>query len=261
MDSSRDLFSVRGKVAVVTGGSRGIGRMIAGGLVQAGARVYITARKAEACDATAAELSQDGECFSAPADLSTRDGAASLVEQVSSREDRLDILVNNAGAAWGAPVDDFPEMGFDKVLDTNVKGVFYSTSLFLPLLRAAATAEDPARVVNIGSVDGISVPWGNNFSYSASKAAVHMLTRHLARELLDQHVNVNAIAPGFFPSKMTAYLFETPEAEEALIGRIPMHRAGAQEDIAGTVIYLSSRAGSYLTGVVIPVSGGLATLA
>ena len=256
-----ELFSVSGKVAVVTGGSRGIGLMIARGLLRAGARVYITARKAAACDAAAAELGADGECISIPGDLSSKAGAAALVAAVGAREDRLDILVNNAGASWGAPVDDFPEAGFDKVLDTNLKGVFYATSLFLPLLRASATAEDPARVVNIGSVDGISVPLLDNYVYSASKAGVHMLTRHLARRLVEEHVNVNAIAPGLFRSKMTAFMLEDPDAEQAVLERIPMHREGSMEDIAGTVIYLCSRAGAYLTGVVIPVSGGLATLA
>jgi len=223
-------------------------------------RVYITARKAEACDAAAAELSRQGECISVPSDLSSRDGAARLAEEVSGRESRLDILVNNAGASWGAPVEDYPESGFDKVLDTNVKAVFYVTSLLLPALRAAASAEDPARVINIGSVDGISVPLMDTFAYSASKAAVHMLTRHLARRLADEHVTVNAIAPGLFPSKMTAFMYESPEMEQSIIGRIPMHRAGTADDIAGTVIYLSSRAGAYVTGAVIPVSGGLATL-
>jgi NAD(P)-dependent dehydrogenase (short-subunit alcohol dehydrogenase family) len=261
MENESDLFSVRGKVALVTGGSRGVGMMIARGLVGAGVRVYISARKAEASDAAAADLSAEGECVSLPGDVSSRDGAARLAEQVSSREGHLDILVNNAGATWGAPIDDYPESGFDKVLDTNIKGVFYVTSLLLPLLRAAASAEDPARVINIGSVDGISVPLLESFAYSASKAAVHMLTRHLARRLVDEHITVNAIAPGLFPSKMTAFMFESPEMEQSIIERVPMHRAGTGEDIAGTVIYLSSRAGAYVTGAVIPVSGGIATLA
>ncbi|MEA2683149.1 MAG: hypothetical protein QOK05_1477 [Chloroflexota bacterium] len=255
-----DLFSVHGKVAVVTGGSRGIGLMIARGLLAAGARVYISSRKADACAAAAAELSTSGECFAIPADLSGKPGAEHLRDQLAVREERLHILVNNAGVTWGAPVDDFPEMGFDKVIDTNVKGVFFTTSVLLPMLRAAATADDPARVINIGSVDGISVPVHESFPYSASKAAVHMLTRHLARRLAAENINVNAIAPGLFPSKMTAFMFESPEMEVALLERIPTGRAGTQEDIAGTVIYLSSRAGAYLTGAVIPVSGGVATL-
>jgi len=255
------LFSVEGKVALVTGGSRGIGFHVARGLLEGGAKVYITARKADACQAAAAELGQSGDCTAVPGDLSSREGVARVVEQVAALEPELHILVNNAGASWGAPVDDFPEAGFDKVLDTNVKGVFYTTSLLLPQLRAAATADDPARVINIGSVDGISVPLMDNFAYSASKAGVHMLTRHLARRLVDEHINVNAIAPGLFRSKMTAFMFEDPAVEQSVVDRIPMHREGTGDDIAGTVIYLSSRASNYVTGAVIPVSGGLATLA
>ena len=255
-----DLFSVEGKTAVVTGGSRGIGLMIARGLLLAGARVYISARKADLCDAAAADLGQFGECFSVPSDLSTRDGAEHLHEGVAAREKHVHILVNNAGAAWGAPIDEYPEDGWDKVLDTNVKGVFFTTQLFLPLLRAAATEQDRASVINIGSVDGLSVPAQESFAYSTSKAAVHMLTRHLARRLVGENINVNAIAPGLFPSKMTAFMYETPELEKATLRGIPMHREGGQDDIAGAVIYLSSRAGAYVTGAVIPVSGGLATL-
>jgi NAD(P)-dependent dehydrogenase (short-subunit alcohol dehydrogenase family) len=255
-----ELFSIAGKVVVVTGGSRGVGLMIARGLVQAGARVYITSRTAEACAAVAAELSRQGECFSIPADLSSRAGAEHLRDELAGREERLHVLVNNAGASWGAPIDDFPEAGFDKVLNTNVKGVFFTTTLLLPLLRAAATANDPARVINIGSVDGLSVPAHESFPYSASKAAVHMLSRHLARRLVTENINVNAIAPGLFPSKMTAFMFESPDTERSVLESIPMRRAGTQEDIAGTVIYLASRAGAYVTGAVIPVSPGVATL-
>ena len=255
-----ELFSVQGKTAVVTGGSRGIGMMIARGLLDGGARVYISARKAEACDAAAAELRQFGECISIPSDLSTRAGAQQLHDGVAARENGVHILVNNAGAAWGAPIDEYPEDGWDKVLDTNVKGVFFTTQLFLPLLRAAAGEHDRASVINIGSVDGLSVPPQESFAYSASKAAVHMLTRHLARRLVDENINVNAIAPGLFPSKMTAFMYRTPEADKAFLERIPMHREGRQDDIVGAVIYLSSRAGAYVTGAVIPVSGGLATL-
>jgi NAD(P)-dependent dehydrogenase (short-subunit alcohol dehydrogenase family) len=258
MDAA-ELFSIRGKTAVVTGGSRGIGKMIATGLVSAGARVYISARKADACDATAAELSALGECISLPADLSTEPGAAELVRRVSEREPKLHILVNNAGAAWGAPLEEYPDSAFDKVLNLNVKGIFHLTRLFLPLLRAAASESDPARVINIGSVDGLKVPRTENYAYSASKAAVHMLTRHLAHALVGDRINVNAIAPGLFPSRMTAYVFESADAAE-VVDHIPMRRAGTAEDIAGTAIYLSSRASAYLTGVVLPVSGGIATI-
>jgi NAD(P)-dependent dehydrogenase (short-subunit alcohol dehydrogenase family) len=261
MAAVSELFSVAGKAAVVTGGSRGIGMMVARGLLEGGARVYICARKAEACDAAAAELSRHGTCLSVPADLSTRAGAEQLRDGVAAHETLVNILVNNAGATWGAPIEDYPEAGFDKVLDTNVKGVFYATALLLPLLRAGASEEDPARVVNIGSVDGLSVPALESFAYSASKAGVHMLTRHLARRLVGEHITVNAIAPGLFPSRMTAFMYESPETEQAVIDRIPMRRAGTQDDIAGTVMYLASRAGAYVTGAIIPVSGGLATLA
>jgi NAD(P)-dependent dehydrogenase (short-subunit alcohol dehydrogenase family) len=254
-----ELFTIRGKTAVVTGGSRGIGKMIATGLVAAGARVYICARKAEACDATATELSKVGECLSLPADLATVEGAEGFVAQVAAREPRLHILVNNAGAAWGAPLEEYPDSAFDKVLDVNVKGIFHLTRLFLPLLRAAASESDPARVINIGSVDGLKVPRTENYAYSASKAAVHMLTRHLASALVGDRINVNAIAPGLFPSRMTAYLFESESVDE-VVDHIPMKRAGTPEDIAGTAVYLSSRASAYLTGVVLPVSGGIATI-
>ena len=250
-----DLFSIEGKTAVVTGGSRGIGLMIARGFVDAGARVYVSSRKADACDAVAAELGD--RCISAPADLSTMDGVEQLAGVVSENEPKLDILVNNAGAAWGASFDAFPESGYDKVMDLNVKAIFFLTQKLLPLLRKAGSPEDPARVINIGSIDGLRVPWFENFSYSASKAAVHMLTRHLAHAFVRDNINVNAIAPGLFPSKMTKFVMET--AEEQMLANIPMARAGRQDDIAGTAIFLSSRAGSYLTGAVIPVDGGVST--
>jgi len=255
--SAEDLFSIAGKTAVVTGGSRGIGLMIARGFVKAGARVYISSRKAEVCDQVAAELSKSGECLSVPADLSTPEGLEHLANEVGSREEALHVLVNNAGAAWGADIEDYPRSGFEKVLTLNVTGVFELTRLFLPLLRKAATADDPARVINIGSVDGIRVPMLNNYAYSASKAGVHMLTRHLAHHLVDQHVSVNAIAPGPFPSKMTKFMFEA--GEEVVAASVPMGRVGRPDDVAGTAIFLCSRAGSYLTGAVIPVDGGVST--
>lgn len=254
------LFSVRGKVAVVTGGSRGIGLMAASGLVQAGARVYICARKAEACAAAAADLSRLGECISLPADLSTTVGVQDFAAGLGAREERIDILVNNAGATWGAPLEEYPDSAFDKVFAVNVKALFHLTRALLGQLRAGATPADPARVINIGSVDGLRVPRTANYAYSASKAAVHMLTRHLALDLLDDHINVNAIAPGLFPSRMTAYLLDAPGADEVVEGTIPMKRTGSPEDIAGAVIYLSSRASAYLTGVILPVAGGIATV-
>ena len=252
-----DLFSISGKTAVVTGGSRGIGFMIAQAYVEAGARVYISSRKKEVCDEVAEELSKTGECFSAPADLSTEDGAIQLAQQVSQNEDKVHILVNNAGAAWGAPIPEYPDAGFDKVMNLNVKGIFHCTKHFLPMLEAAGTPEDPARVINIGSIDGIRVPLLENYAYSASKAGVHMLSRHLAHHLVDKNITVNAIAPGPFPSKMTKFMFDM--GEEVVASQVPLKRAGRPDDMAGAAIYLASRAGSYLTGAIIPVDGGSAT--
>lgn len=258
MSVVEDLFSIRGKVAVVTGGSRGIGLMIARAYVGAGARVYISSRKADVCDQVAAELSKDGECISIPADLSTMDGVEHLAAEVASREPAVRILVNNAGAAWGAPMEEFPEDGFDKVWKLNVKGVFFLTVRLLPQLRKAAAADDPARVINIGSIDGIRVPDLQNYPYSAAKAGVHMLSRHMAHHLAKENITVNAIAPGLFPSQMTKFLFENVSNPDD-IGFIPRGRAGRPEDMAGLAIYLASRAGAYLTGAVIPVDGGVST--
>lgn len=252
-----DLFSIEGKTAVVTGGSRGIGLMIARGFVEAGAKVYISSRKKEVCDEVAEELSNSGECISAPADLSTEDGAIQLASQVSQNEDNVHILINNAGAAWGAPIAEYPDSGFDKVMNLNVKGIFHCTKHFLPMLEAAGTEDDPARIINIGSIDGIRVPILENYAYSASKAGVHMLTRHLAHHLVDKHITVNAIAPGPFPSKMTKFMFDM--GEDMVASQVPLKRAGRPDDMAGAAIYLSSRAGSYLTGAIIPVDGGSAT--
>jgi NAD(P)-dependent dehydrogenase (short-subunit alcohol dehydrogenase family) len=251
---------VAGKVAVVTGGSRGIGAMIAAGLVRAGCRVYITARKKDACDATAAALSAFGECISMPLDLAAAGGADDLVRAVSEREDRLHILVNNAGATWGAPLAEYPLDAFDKLWNVNVKALFALTVGSLPLLRAAATADDPARVINIGSIDGLSIPAMEVYAYSASKAGVHMLTRHLASKLAAESITVNAIAPGPFDSKMMAFALNDPQTRAAIAGSVPLGRVGDPDDMAGTVIFLASRAGRYLTGAVIPVDGGLSTV-
>lgn len=253
--SISNLFSITGKVAVVTGGSRGIGYMIARGYVEAGAKVYISSRKKEACDRAAEELSAIGACISIPADLSTMDGCRHLVNEVSAREQAVHILVNNAGANWGATMAEFPEHGFDKVMDTNVKAIFFLTRDFLSLLERGATAGDPARVINIGSIDGLRVPSVDNFSYSASKAAVHHLTRVLAVKLAGKNVTVNAIAPGPFESKMTEWLLENHK--ERIIANCPLGRIGEPSDMAGTVIYLASRAASYVNGVVLPVDGGI----
>lgn len=252
-----DLFSLTGKVALVTGGSRGIGLMIARGYVEAGVRVYISSRKAEVCEEIAAELSTIGFCVALPADLSTEAECQRLAAELAAREDRLDILVNNAGATWGAPIEDFDEAAWERVLALNVKGVFHLTKAVLPLLRSAGTAEEPARVINIGSIDGIHVPILDTFSYSASKAAVHQLTRHLAKSLAPE-ITVNAIAPGPFESKMMAATLEA--VGDQIAAAAPLKRIGRPDDMAGVAIFLASRAGSYLTGTIIPVDGGIATV-
>jgi NAD(P)-dependent dehydrogenase (short-subunit alcohol dehydrogenase family) len=258
--SPSDLFSVAGKVAVVTGGSRGIGAMIATGLVRAGCRVYITARKKDACDAKAAELSAFGECVSMPLDLAAAGGVDNLVRAISEREERLHILVNNAGATWGAPLAEYPLEAFDKLWNVNVKALFALTVRSLPLLRAAATPDDPARVINIGSIDGLGVPAMESYAYSTTKAGVHMLTRHLASRLAAESITVNAIAPGPFDSKMMAFALDDAQTRAAIATSVPLGRIGEPDDMAGATIFLASRAGRYLTGAVIPVDGGLSTI-
>ena len=253
----KDLFSIEGKVALVTGGSRGIGLMIARGYVEAGARVYVSARKASACEEVAAELSKVGTCIAVPADLSSEAEAVRLAGEIADREPALHILVNNAGANWGAPLSEYPDAAWDKLLALNVKAVFHLTRALLPQLEAAARPGDPARVVNIGSIDGLHVPVLETYAYSTSKAAVHHLTRVLARQLAPRGITVNAVAPGPFESKMMAETLE--RFRDAIIGSCPMGRIGEPEDMAGVAIYLASRAGAYVTGAVIPVDGGIAT--
>ena len=259
-----DIFSIRGKVALVTGGSRGIGEMIASGFLAHGAKVYISSRKAAVCDATAARLSDayDAECISLPADTSQMAGIESLAARLAERESSLDILVNNAGVAWGAPLETFPEIGWDKVMDTNVKGVFFLTQKLLPLLRAAASAERPARVINIGSIDGLKSAVFDTFSYGASKAAVHHLTRFMAAHLTKEHIHFNAIAPGPFPTWMLStgvgFGGETETADWDRIGRgNPTGRVGTPQDMAGLAIFLCSRAGDYVVGQTIACDGGV----
>ncbi|MCC6433777.1 MAG: SDR family oxidoreductase [Acidimicrobiales bacterium] len=254
-----ELFGIEGKVAIVTGGSRGIGYMIAEGLLSNGVKTYITSRKADELNAAQAELSKVGECIAIPADLSTDEGLAGFVAAYTERERELHILCNNAGAAWGAPLGSFPSSGFDKVLGINVKAPFMLTQALLPQLKAAATEEDPARVIMIGSIDGMVVPIGDNFSYSGSKAAIHMLARHLAHNVVGDNITVNTVAPGPFRSKMMGYLLDDPDSRERIARRVPRKRIGTPADVAGAVIYLSSRAGAWLTGVLIPVDGGLST--
>ena len=252
-----ELFSIAGKTAVVTGGSRGIGLMIARGFVEAGARVIISSRKADVCDEVAAELSKVGECEAIPADLSSEAECRRLAEAVASRLSSLDILVNNAGATWGAPLDQFDEAAWERVLALNVKGVYHLTKFLVPLLEAAGSADQPARVINIGSIDGIRVPMLETYSYSASKAAVHMLTRHLAKRLAPA-ITVNAIAPGPFESKMMAATLDA--FGEQIAAAAPLKRIGRPDDMAGAAIFLASRAGAYVTGAVVPVDGGIASV-
>jgi NAD(P)-dependent dehydrogenase (short-subunit alcohol dehydrogenase family) len=254
-----NLFDITGKVAVVTGGTRGIGLMIARGLLQAGASVYISSRKADAVAAAEDELSAYGKVTGIAADLSQVDECRRLVEFVGEREDRLHVLVNNAGATWGEPLEEFPESGWDRVVDLNMKTPFFLTQAFLPLLKAAASPEDPARVINVGSIDGLHVNPMPHYPYSASKAGVHHLTRHLARELGPSSITVNAVAPGPFESKMMAFALDDPEMRAAVAASSPLGRIGEPDDMAGVAIYLSSRAGRYVTGAVIPVDGGIGT--
>jgi NAD(P)-dependent dehydrogenase (short-subunit alcohol dehydrogenase family) len=252
-----DLFDIAGKKAVVTGGGSGIGTMIATGFVEAGARVIIASRKEDSLKQVVEELSQKGDCSYIVADLSTEEGCRGLGAAVAERWNALDILVNNAGANWGAPLAEQDTKSWHRVLDVNVEGVFHTTKFLLPLLQAAGTAEEPARIINIGSVDGIQVPGFETYAYAASKAAVHQLTRHLARHLAPA-ITVNAIAPGPFQSRMMRATIEAA-GEERMAAMMPLKRIGRPDDMAGPAIFLSSRAGSFLTGAIIPVDGGVAT--
>lgn len=259
-DRLTDLFSLEGKTAVVTGGSRGIGEMIAEGYVDAGARVIMTARKVEALEATAQRLTEKGgDVIAIPGDLSTPEGISAFTAAVTQQVDALDILVNNAGASWGAPLGEYPVDGWDKVMNVNVRGVYYVTEALVDLLRAGGTADDPARVINIGSVDGLRACEADHYAYSTSKAAVHHLTRQLARRLSGENVLVNAIAPGPFESKMTAFMLDDPGARDLVTAAVPVGRIGTPDDMAGAAIFLASRAGSYITGSTIAVGGGMAT--
>ncbi|MHB8341162.1 MAG: SDR family oxidoreductase [Mycobacteriales bacterium] len=251
------LFDLSGKVAVVTGGSRGIGLMMARGLLEAGARVYISSRKADACSAAQQELSAIGPAVAVPVDVSTEAGCVRLASLVGEKEPAVHVLVNNAGATWGAPLADYPAAAWDKVLDLNLKSPFFLTRAFLPLLEAAGSQEDPARVINVGSIDGLRVPALPTYAYSASKAGLHHLTRVLARELGPRHITVNAVAPGPFESKMMAATLESFGA--AIAAAAPLGRIGRPSDMAGVAVFLASRAGAYVTGAVIPVDGGIAT--
>lgn len=247
-----DLFSLEGKVALVTGGAKGIGAMITRGLVESGVKVYISSRSAEACSDFATEMSEFGTCIALPANLLAVENIDALAAAIGEREAKIDILVNNSGATWGAPIESFPEKGWDKVMDLNVKSVFFLTKSLLPLLKAGASQTDPSRVITISSIAGITHGGLSAVSYNASKAAANHMTRVLAHELAKEKILVNAIAPGFFPSNMTKH-FDTDTLSKA----VPLGRVGQPTDIAGLVIYLCSKAGSFMTGNVIPLDGGL----
>ncbi|HEY6642221.1 SDR family oxidoreductase [Povalibacter sp.] len=252
---STDLFSLRGRTALVTGGSRGIGRMIAKGFIDQGARVYISSRKAAACEQTAKELSAGGgACIALPGDASTPEGIQALVQAYARHESTLDILVNNAGAAWLAEFDAFPEKGWDKVMDLNLKTPFFLTQSLAPALRAAASVQRPAKVINIASIDGMSVNAQETYSYAASKAGLIHLTRRMALRLIDDHIVVSAISPGAFATDMNT---TARDQSEYVAGRIPARRIGTDEDMAGAAIYLASRAGDYVVGATLVVDGGV----
>jgi len=249
-----NLFSIEGKVAVVTGGSRGIGLMIARAYVENGVKVYISSRKADVCDEVAKELSEHGECIAIPVNLASEDGAKQLAKQLGERESALHILVNNAGNNWWAPFQEYDEKAWERVLSLNLKSMFHMTRELAPLLKKGARPGDPARIINIGSIDGLHVPRHETYAYSASKAAVHHMTRVLAKKLGPDGITVNAVAPGYFESKMTAWLLDNERDE--VVGRCPLGRTGEPEDMAGVAIYLASRAGAYVNGEVIRVDGG-----
>ena len=253
-DNMKDLFNVEGKVALVTGGSRGIGAMIAEGFVKNGVKTYITSRKSEQCNNKADELSKFGECISIPADLTDMNEMDKLVNFIKENEKQFNFLINNAGAAWGASFDEFPENGWDKVMDTNVKSVFFLTQKLAKILEQSGNNSDPSRIINVGSIDGIGIPRAETYSYPASKAAVHQLTRVLANRLAHRNININAIAPGPFQSNMMAHTLE--EYGEQIKSSVPRGRIGIPEDMAGTAIFLCSKASAYITGSIIPVDGG-----
>ena len=255
----QELFGVQNQVALVTGGTRGIGFMIAEGLVRAGARVYVASRKLDACELTESELSKLGYCKAIPCDLSTVEGCKTLADEFAVHEDTLHLLVNNAGLTWSLDIDEFTEKAWDRVVDLDVKSPFFLTQALLPLIRNAASSEQRANIINITSVNGLKPGGLRNYSYVAAKAGLAQLTAQMARDLMSDHINVNAIAPGPFKSKMTAPLFATEEMDAQITDSFPMKRWGSMEDVAGLTIFLASKAGSYLTGMHIPCDGGSTT--
>lgn len=252
-----NLFNVSGKTALVTGGSGGIGFMIATGLVEAGAKVYIVSRKADAIKTAESELSKKGKCTGFTGDVSNEEGVKSIVKQLSEHEEKLDILVNNAGATWGAPYEVYPDKAWDRIMNLNVRGVFNLTRDLTPMLAKAARQDDPSRIINITSVASLNTASIQAYAYGPSKAALNQLTRILANELSNKNITVNAILPGFFITKMTAFVTQNPAMEKAQADQTPLKRNGTPEDIAGLVIYLCSRAGAFMTGNIIPLDGGL----
>jgi NAD(P)-dependent dehydrogenase (short-subunit alcohol dehydrogenase family) len=254
-----DYFGVAGKIVLVTGGSRGIGEAIAESFIEAGAKVYICSRSETACAETAERLSKKGFCVAISADLSREEGRQKVVSELREREDRLDVLINNAGAIWAAPLAEYPEAGWDKVFNLNVKGLFFLIRELTPMLEKAGSHVDPARIINIGSIDGFHIPKHETYAYSSSKAALHHLSKHLADQLAPRHITVNVIAPGMFPSKMMQGTLEK-HGEEKVIEKVPLKRLTNDVDMAGAAIYLASKASSYVTGAVLPVDGGTATV-
>ena len=254
----KSLFGIEGKIALVTGGAQGLGRMIAAGLAEAGAKVYITSRKSDIAERTARELSATGVCHALTTNLATPEAAVALAGEIQLREQRLDILINNAGKSWGAPLESFPDRAWLDIMSVNVQGPFTLIRELLPLLKKSGTADDPARVINIGSLAGSVVEPLQAYSYAASKAAIHHLSRVLAADLSQHHIAVNVVVPGFFPTQMTAHIRGNEEAHQKLIDRVPLRRLGRADDVAGTCVFLASRAGSYITGAEIHLDGGLA---
>jgi NAD(P)-dependent dehydrogenase (short-subunit alcohol dehydrogenase family) len=251
------LFGIEHKTALVTGGAQGMGRMIAEGLVRAGAKVYITSRKPDICENTARELTQFGKCLAIAADLNTPEAVVALANEVKSRESQLSILINNAGRTWGAPLEAFPDKAWAPVMAVNVQGPFTLIRELLPLLVAAASAEDPARIINIGSLAGLRAERLSAYSYAASKAALHHLSRTLAADLAERNITVNSVVPGYFPTQMTAHIRKDAAEMHELLERVPLGRLGEADDVAGACIFLSSRAGRYITGSELVLDGGM----
>jgi NAD(P)-dependent dehydrogenase (short-subunit alcohol dehydrogenase family) len=259
MDVINELFGVAGKTVLVTGGAKGIGAAITEAFVKAGAKVFICSRDLDGCKALADELKPFGDCTPLACNIASDEDRKRFAAEFRARVPKLDVLINNAGALWAAPIEEYPESGWDKVFDLNVRGTFFLIKELLPSLEAAASAEDPARIINVGSINALHIPQHETYAYTASKAALHHLTRHLASQLARRHIVANVIAPGQFPSKMLQGTIER-KGLDSLVANIPLRRLVSASDMAGAAIYLASKAGSYLTGVAIPVDGGYGSL-